>query len=108
MNAISNLLDNSNKYTAGKPEILIRTFNKDKEILIEISDSGIGISYEDQKYIFDKFYRISTGDIHNVKGYGLGLTYVKMVIEEHHGTIQVNSTKGKGTRVRISLPVVKN
>ena len=108
VNAISNLLDNSNKYTAGKPEILICTFNKDKEILIEISDKGIGISYEDQKYIFDKFYRISTGDIHNVKGYGLGLTYVKMVIEEHHGTIQVNSTKGKGTRVRISLPVVKN
>ena len=105
LNAISNLLDNSNKYSANCPDIEINTYNKNNQIIIEIADKGIGISKENQIYVFNKFYRVPTGDIHNVQGFGLGLSYVKMVVDAHGGKIQLKSTKGKGSNFKIHLPL---
>ena len=74
-------------------------------IIISIKDNGIGISKDDQKKIFDEFYRVDTGNIHNVKGHGLGLHYVKQVVDYHHGKITVESKLGEGTNFVISLPL---
>lgn len=104
-NIIYNLLDNANKYSNGKPVINIRTVSSESEIKILISDTGKGISKEDLKFIFDKFYRVSTGNVHNVKGFGLGLYYVKQMVDKHHGTIQAKSKIGEGTTFSISLPL---
>jgi two-component system phosphate regulon sensor histidine kinase PhoR len=104
-NVIFNLLDNANKYTPEKPTIEIRTFNEDNFICLTIQDNGIGISKDNQKKIFDKFYRVSTGNLHDVKGFGLGLSYVKRVIEMHGGEIQMKSTLGKGTTITIKLKI---
>lgn len=104
-NIINNLLDNAVKYCDKTPSISIATKNLRNRILVTVKDNGKGISREDQKYIFDKFYRVPTGNVHDVKGYGLGLYYVKMIVEELGGTIAVKSTLGKGTEFTISLPV---
>ncbi len=103
-NVIYNLLDNAVKYCNEKPTIFLSTWNDKKGIYFEISDNGIGMKREDLKLIFDKFYRVSTGNLHDVKGFGLGLYYVKLVVEAHNGTIDVKSTLGKGTSFRIWLP----
>ncbi|MDR0713315.1 MAG: HAMP domain-containing histidine kinase [Bacteroidales bacterium] len=103
-NVLFNLIDNAIKYSAGKPDITVTTFNTSDKICIRIKDKGIGISKSEQKRIFDRFYRVSTGNIHNVKGFGLGLTYVKNIVESHRGTILVDSEPGQGTCFIISLP----
>ncbi len=106
-NVISNLLDNAVKYTPDDPEIYIETRNKDQQLIISVRDNGVGISKANQRRIFDKFFRVSTGNIHNVKGFGLGLSYVKKIIEEHQGKIYVDSEVASGTTFTINLPLKK-
>ncbi len=108
-NAITNLMDNAVKYR--KPEepldIYIRTWNDHDRLLLSIRDTGQGIKKENIKKIFDKFYRVHTGNKHDVKGFGLGLAYVKKVVDLHQGEIKCESDLGKGTKFTISLPVMK-
>jgi two-component system phosphate regulon sensor histidine kinase PhoR len=106
-NVIFNLLDNAEKYSKEAPKIEILTENKSGWVIVQIRDYGIGISKENLTQIFERFYRIPTGNVHNVKGFGLGLSYVKRIVEEHHGKIKVESTVGKGTKFRIYFPVIK-
>ncbi|MCT4580143.1 MAG: HAMP domain-containing histidine kinase [Flavobacteriales bacterium] len=104
-NVIYNLLDNANKYTPESPKINISTEDVVNGIVIKIRDNGIGISKENQQKIFDRLYRVPTGDRHDVKGFGLGLSYVKAIIDKHHGKITINSSLGKGTTFSIHLPL---
>ena len=103
-NMINNLLDNANKYKPKKPLITIATENRNNGMLISITDNGMGISKANQKKIFDKLYRVPTGDVHNVKGFGLGLSYVKFIVEKHEGEVSVESEPGKGSTFRVWLP----
>ncbi len=105
-NVIYNLLDNAVKYCEGSPSINLSTWNDKKGLYFEIADNGIGIKKEDIKLIFDKFYRVSTGNLHNVKGFGLGLYYVKLIVEAHQGSIDIKSNIGKGTTFKIFLPYI--
>lgn len=104
-NSISNVLDNALKYSQEHPEVSLTTEDRKDHIAIVITDSGIGIGKTDIHRIFDPFYRHDTGNVHNVKGFGLGLSYVKRVIEMHEGRIEVESKLGKGTTFTILLPV---
>lgn len=104
-NVVFNLIDNAIKYCEQIPNVIIRTRNEKNGFLLEISDNGIGIKRENIRLIFDKFYRVPTGNLHNVKGFGLGLYYVKIIIEQHGGNIQVRSIPGKGTSFMIWLPL---
>ncbi len=106
-NILFNLLDNAIKYTNGNPEIVIKTLNKGKSVCIEISDKGIGLTTDQQKKIFEKFYRVHTGNVHDVKGFGLGLHYVQRMIKAHNGQVSVQSTLGKGSIFTLSLPLPK-
>lgn len=106
-NVIANLLDNANKYSPDIPDITIETNSSDNEITLNVSDKGKGISREDLKSIFEKFYRVPTGNIHDVKGFGLGLFYVKSILNAHGGTITVKSTINEGSTFTINLPLKK-
>lgn len=109
-NVIFNLLDNAVKYKREDTplQLRIRTWNQGKRLCISISDNGIGIQRDAIKHIFDRFYRVHTGDRHNVKGFGLGLAYVHTMIRMHHGTIKVQSELGKGTTFVITVQASKN
>ncbi|MFZ9235063.1 MAG: sensor histidine kinase [Algoriphagus sp.] len=100
----NNLLDNANKYSPSNPNIRVAVKEQGPEVQINLQDQGIGMSRDAAKKIFDKFYRVPTGNVHDVKGFGLGLSYVKTMLEAHHGTIQVQSELGKGSTFTINLP----
>lgn len=102
-NVMFNLMDNALKYSKENPQIIIRTKNKNHLLIVEVEDNGIGIPAKQQKLIFEKFYRVPTGNVHNVKGFGLGLSYVKKIIQLHQGKIELESTPGVGTIFRIFL-----
>jgi two-component system phosphate regulon sensor histidine kinase PhoR len=101
---INNLLSNAVKYSDKVPVIEIEGTSTDENVSISISDNGIGIGKNDQKHIFDKFYRASTGNIHKFKGLGLGLYYVRKIAEAHGGDVNVSSKPGKGSIFTITLP----
>ena len=107
-NVFYNLIDNANKYSTDDPDIAIETRSTDKMLIIEIADKGIGMTKEHSKRIFDQFYRVPTGNLHDVKGFGLGLNYVQDIVEQMSGTIKVQSEKDKGTTFEISLPLNRN
>lgn len=104
-NIIHNLLDNANKYSPEKPMITIVTENDNAGLRIRIADKGMGLRPEDQKRMFEKYFRVSTGNVHDVKGFGLGLSYVKLMVEAHGGTISVRSEYQKGSAFEIWLPL---
>jgi two-component system phosphate regulon sensor histidine kinase PhoR len=105
-NVVSNLIDNAIKYCQKAPEIFIATTSDEHHVFITVKDNGIGMSREEMKNIFTKFYRIPTGNIHTTKGFGIGLNYVKFIVEEHKGNISVYSRLNEGSTFIIKLPLV--
>jgi two-component system phosphate regulon sensor histidine kinase PhoR len=104
VNVVQNLLDNANLYTPVKPLITVATKDADGGIIFSVQDNGIGISKTDQKKIFEKLYRVPEGNIHNFKGFGLGLSYVKAVVDQHGGWVRLESELKKGTKFEVFLP----
>ncbi|MGC3945961.1 MAG: HAMP domain-containing sensor histidine kinase [Chryseolinea sp.] len=104
-NVINNLLDNAIKYCQVVPDIVVRTLMVAGNIVIEVEDNGIGIGQDSIKRIFQKFYRVPTGNVHDVKGFGLGLSYVKTIVDAHKGRVSVISELGKGSTFRVTLPL---
>lgn len=100
----NNLIDNAIKYCKGIPQITIRSFDLNRGCMIEVADNGIGISAENQKKVFQKFYRVPTGNVHDVKGFGLGLSYTKTIVEAHGGSISLESELGKGCSFSVYIP----
>ena len=109
-NVVHNLLENALKYSREDvdPELMVVTRNSDKHLIIEVSDNGIGIPKDAQRHIFDKFYRVPTGNRHDVKGFGLGLAYVKKMITAFKGSISVDSEPGVGSTFTIRLPLANS
>ena len=105
---IYNLLDNANKYSPEEPKITIHTRNVGNGIELIVEDEGMGMSKEAKKHIFEKFYRVPTGNLHNVKGFGLGLSYVKAIVDAHHGKVEVQSEPGKGSSFILYFPFKHN
>jgi two-component system phosphate regulon sensor histidine kinase PhoR len=105
-NVIVNILDNAVKYSVDKPKIKVVTENIGNSILLKISDQGNGMPKSVQNRVFEKFFREHTGDVHNVKGHGLGLAYVKRIVIDHSGHVSVESEKGKGSTFTIKLPLI--
>ncbi|OQB82222.1 MAG: Alkaline phosphatase synthesis sensor protein PhoR [Bacteroidetes bacterium ADurb.Bin123] len=104
-NVVFNLLDNAFKYSNNTPEISVTTESSKGSVILSVRDKGIGISREHQDQIFERFYRVPTGNLHNVKGFGLGLSYVKKIVEAHNGKIIVDSAVNKGTKFSIYFPI---
>jgi signal transduction histidine kinase len=107
-NVLLNLLDNANKYSIIKPEIEIYSFHRSGRFYFGVQDRGMGMSHDAQRKVFDKFFRVTSGNIHNIKGFGLGLSYVKAIVMAHHGEISIQSELGKGSRFEISLPALRD
>lgn len=107
-NVIFNLLDNAVKYSGNEPKIKIKTHASKNFLEISVTDNGIGMTKDAQKKIFDEFYRVHTGNRHDVKGFGLGLSYVRKVVEQHGGSIKVDSMLNVGTSFKILLPYENN
>jgi two-component system phosphate regulon sensor histidine kinase PhoR len=109
-NVIFNLMDNAVKYKRPDEDLLldIRTWNEAGKLMISVQDNGIGIKKENLKKVFEKFYRVHTGNLHDVKGFGLGLAYVKKIIQDHKGSIRAESELNVGTKFIIALPLLKN
>ena len=105
-NMLHNLIDNAIKYSSSEPYVRVSTASEQDYAVLRVEDHGIGIAKQDQAHIFEKFYRVSTGDVHDVKGFGIGLNYVSQVVALHHGRISLDSTPGQGTTFTIQLPVV--
>ncbi len=103
-NVFSNLLDNANKYSPASPHITVSTENTSDGVLVHVQDRGVGISRQNQKKIFENLYRVSTGNIHDVKGFGLGLSYVKAIAEQHGGHVSLESEPNKGSRFSVFIP----
>ncbi len=106
-NILFNLIDNAVKYSGKKPIVMLNTVNRGKKIEVSVSDNGQGLDEKEIKRIFQKFYRIPTGNVHNIKGFGLGLYYVKKIIDAHKFEINVHSKVGEGTTFIISLPIIQ-
>ena len=104
-NVIQNLLDNAIKYSNGQPNISITTSSTSQKLSVKVSDKGVGIAPEHHRHLFDKFYRVTTGNLHNIKGFGLGLSYVKYIVEAHGGIIRVQSKEAEGTTFIMEFPV---
>jgi len=102
-NIIINILDNAVKYSKENPQIVVSSTNSNKDIIICFEDNGIGMDKNTQKLIFEKFYREQNGNIHNIKGHGLGLSYVKKIVDFHNGKISLESKKGVGTKFYLTL-----
>lgn len=107
-NVIYNLIDNANKYSTADPQITINTKSNLQKLIIEVADKGIGMTKDQTKRIFDQFYRVPTGNLHDVKGFGLGLNYVQDIVTQMNGTIKVHSEKDKGTTFEVILPFKHN
>lgn len=105
-NIIFNVLDNAIKYSNVQPEVTVTTKDHMKSMLIKVKDNGIGISAEQQKKVFQKFYRVPTGNVHTVKGFGLGLSYVRQIIEAHGGTVSLNSELNRGSVFILKFPTL--
>ena len=103
-NLLYNLVDNAVKYTEKEPRITIATRSTDEGVFLSVTDNGIGIPRSEQQKVFDKLYRVPTGNIHNAKGFGLGLSYVRTVVQRHGGRIELESEPGRGSTFRIFLP----
>ena len=107
-NLINNLVDNAIKYSKENLHIIITTHGTGKYLVIQVQDNGIGMSKETVKHIFEKFHRAHTGNLHNVKGFGLGMSYVKSVVDAHNGKIKVESLQGKGSTFMVDIPIHKS
>lgn len=103
-NLINNLIDNGLKYSTDATPIVLRTYNEKGNLILSVKDRGIGIAREHQKKIFEKFYRVPSGNIHNVKGFGIGLSYVQQIVRTHHWKLEVNSALGSGSEFKVIIP----
>jgi two-component system phosphate regulon sensor histidine kinase PhoR len=106
-NIIHNILDNANKYSPEAPAITVLTRNTGDSLVIEIGDRGIGIGKEEREKVFEKYYRVRTGNVHDVKGFGLGLSYVRLMVEAQGGEVSISGDLGTGTTLHLAFPVLR-
>jgi two-component system phosphate regulon sensor histidine kinase PhoR len=105
-NVVHNLIDNAIKYSVDPPQVTVTTENVGGMFRMVVRDRGIGLSPDQLERVFDKYYRVPTGNVHNVKGFGIGLSYVKLVVTSFGGTVSMRSAKGAGSEVEVQLPLV--